>query len=108
MFAGDYLFEKHKNNHITEASKWLIPPAEDYKTFFGYECRAQRDQSWVIHESDFYQYMPIDITHLACERHPNSFIIGEKIKKYGQWTTYDDFYLTFSLWEARSADNRSN
>jgi len=30
-----------------------------------------------------YQYLPIEITHLACERHPNSFIIGEKMKKYG-------------------------
>lgn len=52
--------------------------------------------------------MPVDITHLACDRHPNNFIIGEKIKKFGQWTTYDEYYLMFGLWEVRSPDNRSN
>ena len=35
-------------------------------------------------------------------------MIGEKVKKYGQWTTYDDYYLTFSIWEARTPDVRSN
>ena len=51
--------------------------------------------------------MSVDITHLACAREQTSFIIGEKVKKYGQWTTYDDYYLTFSIWEVRTPDPRS-
>ena len=45
---------------------------------------------------------------MACDVEGTSYIIAEKVKREGKWTTYDDYFLEFKIWEMRTSDPDSN
>ena len=48
-FAADLYRDKNKLNKILDSTDWLLPPDDINTIFYGYECRAQRDQSWTLY-----------------------------------------------------------